>query len=108
MQIGRLAAQVFDEIIIRLDKDLRGKTADSIIGLLQKGIADHQKPVKVIPCEKEAIRYAVANARPGDLIVDCSEAVTDAIRTVEECLTSERTASGQPDSVQAFEAEIMT
>lgn len=74
---------------------------------MQKGIGDSQKPVKIISCEKAAIRYAVANARPGDLIVDCGEAVADAIRTVEKYLSRERMATSQPDSVQAFEAKMM-
>jgi hypothetical protein len=38
----------------------------------------------------EAIRYAIAHARPGYIVVDCSESVEGAIRTVEECLARER------------------
>ncbi len=92
IQLGRLAGQIFDEIIIRLDKDLRGKPADALVDLLKRGIAlaGRGKLTKVIPCETEAIRYAIAHARPGYIVVDCSESVEGAIRTVEECLARER------------------
>ncbi len=54
-----------------LTKTCAAKPPVSLSVFLQKGIGDSQKPVKIISCEKAAIRYAVANARPGDLIVDC-------------------------------------
>jgi cyanophycin synthetase len=92
IQLGRLAGQIFDEIIIRLDQDLRGKSADALVDLLKRGIAlaGRGKLAKVIPSETEAIRYAIAHARPGSIIVNCSESVDGAIRTVEECLVRER------------------
>ncbi len=95
VQIGRLAGQIFDEIIIRLDEDLRGKTADAIVNLLKRGLdqAGKGKLLKVIPCETEAIRYAIAQATDGAVIVDCSEAVQTAIRTVEDCLAQEKRTS---------------
>ena len=37
-ELGEISAQYFDEIIIRCDKNLRGRTADEIIGLLKEGI----------------------------------------------------------------------
>jgi cyanophycin synthetase len=92
IQLGRLAGQIFDDIIIRLDEDLRGKSAEALVDLLKRGItlAGRGKLVKVIPSETEAIRYAIAHARPGSIIVNCSESVERAIRTVEECLARER------------------
>ncbi|MBP6286583.1 MAG: cyanophycin synthetase, partial [Ferruginibacter sp.] len=35
MELGEISAQYFDQIIIRCDKNLRGRTADEIIGLLK-------------------------------------------------------------------------
>ena len=37
-EIGRISAKNFDEIIIRQDKNLRGRTAEEIINLLVEGI----------------------------------------------------------------------
>jgi cyanophycin synthetase len=83
-EIGAAAARMFDEIIIRQDKHLRGRTEHELIGFLQEGIAsvDPAKPVKVIPSEAEAIAYAIEHAKKGALIVLSSDVVPDALEQV--------------------------
>ena len=51
IQLGSVAAHMFDEIIIRQDKNLRGRTEQEIIDLMMKGIKleDEKKKVTVIP-----------------------------------------------------------
>src|SRR6188474_3160836 len=59
-ELGEISAQYFDEIIIRCDKNLRGRTADEIIALLKEGI-DKVNPsltTIVIPNEDVALEYA--------------------------------------------------
>ena len=82
--MGRLTAEAFDEIIIRQDKRLRGKTEEELITMLLKGIHQHDKDKKVtvIPSEKEAISYAITNAKSGALITMCSDVVPDALELV--------------------------
>ena len=82
--IGRVAAEMFDEIIIRQDKHLRGKTETELIDMLYQGIkrVDPDKKVQIIPKESEAIDYALSNAQPGSLIVICSDVVPDALAQV--------------------------
>ena len=82
--IGRMAAEMFDEIIIRQDKHLRGRTEEELIEMLMKGIKKHnpKKPVRVFKSEKEAITHAISNAKPGSLIVMCSDVVPDALKLV--------------------------
>lgn len=82
--IGEVAAEMFDEIIIRQDKHLRGKTEEELIAMLQRGIAkvDPNKPVKIIQTEAEAIIYATENAKKGSLIVLCSDVIPDALDLV--------------------------
>jgi len=84
IELGAIAAEIFDEIIIRQDRNLRGKTEDELIGLLEKGIdsVDPAKPRKVIPSEAEAIKYAIDNAKKGSLIVLSSDVVPDALNLV--------------------------
>ncbi len=84
IEMGSLAAEMFDEIIIRQDKHLRGRTEQELIDLLLKGIHgyDPDKPVKVIPSEKEAVKFAIKNAKPGTLITMCSDVVPDALSLV--------------------------
>ncbi len=72
IEIGKISGGCFDEIIIRMDKNLRGRTESEITGLLTKGI-EQSKPtgaiIKVIPDEEEAIMYAYENAIPGSIAV---------------------------------------
>lgn len=81
IQLGQLASQMFDEIIIRQDKNLRGRSENEIIDLMMKGIQtdNPKKKVKIIPKESEAIDYALKNAKKGSFIVICSDVVPDAL-----------------------------
>ncbi len=84
--IGKVAAEMFDEIVVRQDKHLRGKTDQEIIEMLTAGIQqfDIDKPFRVIPNESQAIQYAIENAREGSLIVICSDVVPDALEQVQK------------------------
>jgi cyanophycin synthetase len=84
VEIGQIAAEMFDEIIIRQDKNLRGRTDQELIDMLTIGIkkVDPKKSFKVIPNEFEAITYAVKHAKKGSLIVLCSDVVPDALDLV--------------------------
>ena len=81
VNLGRVAASMFDEIIIRQDKNLRGRSEQEIIDFMCDGIrsVDSSKPFRVIPTEAEAIDYAIANAVKGSFIVVCSDVVPDAL-----------------------------
>ncbi len=81
-ELGVISAKYFDEIIIRQDKHLRGRTAENIVELLIEGInsqKDRQIPVTVILNEKEAIMYAYNTAKPGSLITIMCDVVAEAI-----------------------------
>ncbi len=84
--IGKVAAEMFDEIIIRQDKHLRGMKDTEIIAMLKNGILSHDpnKKITVIPSEKEAIAHAIENAIPGCMIVICSDVVPDALTLVQK------------------------
>jgi cyanophycin synthetase len=81
IQLGTVASQMFDEIIIRQDKNLRGRSESEIIELMMQGIKSDSpdKKVTVIPKESEAIDYAIKNAVKGSFIVICSDVVPDAL-----------------------------
>ena len=83
-EIGSIAAEMFDEIIIRQDKRLRGRTEEELIKMLNDGIQmkDPNKKTTIIPSEKEAITYAVNNAKKGSLIILCSDVIPDALDLV--------------------------
>lgn len=82
--LGAIAAEMFDEIIIRQDRNLRGKAEKELIALMEEGInsIDTNKPRKVIRSEAEAITHAIENAKNGSLIVLSSDVVPDALNLV--------------------------
>ncbi|MBF8151158.1 cyanophycin synthetase [Winogradskyella sp. F6397] len=94
-EMGAIAADMFDEIIIRQDKRLRGKTEQELIKMLDDGIKkrDPNKKTTIIPSEKEAITYAVKNAVKGSLIVLCSDVIPDALDLVKKF--KEKEANGE-------------
>ena len=57
-ELGQIAAEMFDEVIIRQDRNLRGKEEEELIKEIHDGIIDidAKKPVKIINKESEAIK----------------------------------------------------
>src|SRR5438045_4734905 len=84
-ELGKIAAKNFDEIIIRQDKNLRGRTGEEITNLILEGINETKEkdiPIKIIPEEKEAIAYAYEHAQPGSVITAMCDNVTETINMV--------------------------
>ncbi|RDI58096.1 cyanophycin synthetase [Flavobacterium glaciei] len=86
-----IAARMFDHIIIRQEKYLRGRTEDEIINLILDGIKKTGKTVtyEIIPKETEAIKHAINCAEEGSFITALSDVVTNAIDIVQEYLDKE-------------------
>lgn len=84
IEMGEIAGEMFDEVIIRQDKNLRGQTEERLISLLKQGITkqDPNKTIHIIPSEAEAIAFAIENAKKGSLIAMCSDVVPDALEMV--------------------------
>ncbi len=107
-EMGRIAAQYFDEIIIRQDKHLRGRTAENIVELLMEGINDTKKfdiPVTVIYNEKEAIMHAYDNAKPGSVITITCDVVAEALDLIKKLKEAEdEQAVGAPTGEKKISA----
>ncbi len=86
ISLGVAAGNIFDEIIIRQDKHLRGRTEEEIISLMTKGIhqVDPNKKITVIKKESEAIEYAINNAIKDSFIVITSDVVPDALEQIKQ------------------------
>lgn len=78
VEFGRIAAQMYDEIIIRFDRDLRGRTKESITELLTRGIREIDDRIKytIIPDTQTAIHSAVENAPKESYVVVCADNAT--------------------------------
>jgi len=84
ISLGEASAKMFDEIIIRQDKHLRGRTDQAIIDLMTQGIhnIDANKKITVIRKESEAIDFALKNAVKDSFIVITSDVIPDALEQV--------------------------
>lgn len=86
-ELGRISAKHFDEIIIRQDKNLRGRTAEEIVNLLVQGINETKAkdiPLTIIYREKDAIMHAYNNAKPGSLITIMCDVVAEALDLIKD------------------------
>jgi cyanophycin synthetase len=84
INLGKVAAGMFDEIVIRQDKNLRGRTEEEIIELMKQGISEvnPDRKVTVIQKEREAIDYAIKSATPGAFVTICSDVIPDALEQI--------------------------
>jgi cyanophycin synthetase len=110
-QYGAIAAGAFDEIIVREDKNLRGRppgeTATNVIEGVRSARADgHARATRAdkVLEEMTAVRTALRRAMPGDLVVCC---VDDAIGVYREAMSatgaSRSTAFADPGELEAPE-----
>jgi cyanophycin synthetase len=88
IEMGKSAGEIFDTVIIRHDKDSRGRNNEEITRLISEGIQS-VKPamaVTVISDEIDALRFAIDHASKNSFIVDCSDEVQRSIAFVKEKL----------------------
>lgn len=88
---GQIAGRMFDHIIIRNEKHLRGRTEEEINALVIDGIHSSGKnpSFEIIPKEMEALKHAMSLAEEGTYITALSDVVTNAIELVQNYQTKE-------------------
>ncbi|MEN9549651.1 MAG: hypothetical protein RIR12_2242 [Bacteroidota bacterium] len=84
--LGKISARFFDAIIIRCDKNLRGRTAEAIIQLLQAGVQEvnPQLPTTIIANENEALEHIYAQPVAGALYTIMCDVVAGALDKIKE------------------------
>jgi cyanophycin synthetase len=85
-ELGAISAQHFDEIIIRCDKNLRGRTPEEIITLLQEGInsVNPNIPQTVIANENLALEHIYYNYKQGALYTIMCDVVAGALDKIKQ------------------------
>lgn len=81
---GRIAAQMFTNVIVREDDDLRGRAPGETKRLVIEGLrsVNPDIPVKEFRDGPEAINYALKNTRKGELLVILADNVSRSIELV--------------------------
>ncbi|MBX3244553.1 MAG: cyanophycin synthetase [Acidobacteria bacterium] len=85
-EMGQIAGENFDRIVIRTGHYLRGRDSKEIAGLIQEGIAasGNEPQVRVIPESRDAIQHAIKYGRKGELVVTLADIVPEDIGYVQE------------------------
>jgi cyanophycin synthetase len=106
-ELGRVAAKYFDELIVREDKNPRGRALGEAAELIRQGaesaIADGGRAgsVEVVLDEMDAARRALDRSRPGDMVVLCVDYATDVFKELEK-----RRGAAAPDVLRASDGEL--
>jgi cyanophycin synthetase len=76
-ELGSVAAEHFDVVVVREDEALRGRQRGETSALVAEGVrlsmaaGARCKQLEVIPDEIAAVRHAMSRSNPGDLVVVC-------------------------------------
>jgi cyanophycin synthetase len=84
IEVGQLAAEMYDRIINRVDKDTRGRKPEEIIALVREGV-HQQKPelsCEVVPETKAALKHALDHSNEDSYIVVHVDSVPEALEIV--------------------------
>jgi cyanophycin synthetase len=98
-ELGRVAATYFDEIIIREDRNTRGRERGETGALVAEGVVQAQREgaragsVEVVNDETQAVRRALDRSRPGDLVVVCVDYPDSVIEELEVRRAAARSSS---------------
>ena len=103
VELGRVAARYFDEIIIREDENNRGRPRGNTAELIAEGIESagedrHVGEVRIVLDELEATRAALDTAVEGDLVVVC---VDHANQVWKELQRRQHGAASETDGLRA-------
>jgi cyanophycin synthetase len=88
-ELGRVAARYFDDVIVREDRNPRGRKRGETAGHILEGVRDAMRKrarvgqVEVVLDEMDATRRALYRARPGDLVVLCVDYATEVWKELE-------------------------
>ncbi|HEY7600335.1 MAG TPA: hypothetical protein VH741_10445, partial [Candidatus Limnocylindrales bacterium] len=87
-EYGRLAAQAFDEILVREDANLRGRAPGETAAIVLEGVTRAQadggrtRAARAVLNELEAAMAAIDVAQPGDLVMMCVDDAATVYRSV--------------------------
>ncbi|MBH8558409.1 cyanophycin synthetase [Hymenobacter negativus] len=83
---ARIAGRIFDEVILRQDRDLRGKSAEFLKEIMERGLRLDKPDLKITYIEKEpdAIDHVLKTAPQGAVITMFAENIAATIAKLDE------------------------
>ena len=106
-ELGRVAARFFDDVIVREDRNPRGRPPGQTAELILEGVRQAQASggaraghVEIVLDEMDAAKRALDRSRPGDLVVLCVDYATEVFKEIES-----RRGSASPQVLLASEGD---
>ncbi|HEU0099065.1 MAG TPA: cyanophycin synthetase [Allosphingosinicella sp.] len=104
IELGRIAAGIFDELIFREDPYTRGRPRGEVMNLLKKGAVESgrsEEHLHLIAGERASTAAALAMGRPGDLVVVTPTDVRGAWQQVNDFKPATARAAGRAPLIAA-------
>ncbi|MBA2531234.1 MAG: cyanophycin synthetase [Nocardioidaceae bacterium] len=104
-ELGSVAAEHFDVVIVREDTALRNRRRGDTSTLVAEGVSARMregarcKQVEIVLAEIDAVRHAMARANKGDLVVFCVDKHAAVMNELETWSHSAQAGSGRADTV---------
>jgi cyanophycin synthetase len=91
IETARIAAQMFDRVIICQEKYLRGRKQQELVDLLLTGLKEikPQMPIEINNSGEDVMKKIIKTAKPGSFITILSDTIDDAIHKVTYYLDKE-------------------
>jgi cyanophycin synthetase len=102
-ELGAVAAQHFDVVVVREDVSLRGRTRGETAELVAEGVRAARaegarcKQLEIVLDEIEALRHAMSRANAGDLVVLCVDKHPMVMAELENWSNQAQAGSGTTD-----------
>jgi cyanophycin synthetase len=102
-ELGAIAAQHFDVVVVREDVALRGRERGETAALVADGVRASMaegarcKQLEIIHDEIDAVRHAMSRANAGDLVVVCVDKHPLVMAELENWSNQAQAGSGTPD-----------
>jgi cyanophycin synthetase len=112
-ELGHIAAQHFDVVIVREDVSLRGRDRGAVATLVAEGVRTAMsegarcKQVEVNLEEIEAVRHAMTRANKGDLVVICVDKHAEVMTELENWAPQAQAGSGVSSDAPAADPDYV-
>jgi cyanophycin synthetase len=111
-ELGEIAASHFDVIVVREDSRLRGRKRGQTAALITEGVEAAMatgsvrcRRVETVLDELEAVRHALAQSNPGDLVVLCVDKHKSVLAELES--VSNQAQAGSHSSDEGGDPDFM-
>jgi cyanophycin synthetase len=112
VELGTIAADHFDVIVVREDSSLRGRPAGQTAGFVADGVrariaaGARCKQVEIVLDEIGAIRHAMARANKGDLVILCVDKHAAALAELESWSNHAQAGASSSDDDQVGDPDL--